>query len=167
MIEQVNLRSSFKEYKKVTPGFLLVGPYLRIVSGMFAFMMEKLLEGHDVELGGGQSLGTLGVRGTKDAKPKTDWKSTYELWNKNPQAKLDNERIVFLNEHSSGVTYHYYWWVEGMKIGYKTAYSLRFTEGAKDNLKNKIFAGQDYLTKVVKLKRENNVKAKRGFILTE
>lgn len=158
MIEQVNLRSSFKEYKKVTPNFLLVGPYMRIVTGMFKFMMEKLLDGHDVEVGGGQSLGTLGVRGNKNTKPKTDWKSTYKLWNSNPQAKADNERIVFLNEHSSGVTYHYYWWVEGMKIGYKAVYSLKFTEGAKDDLKNRIFAGQDYLTKVVKTKRQKDVK---------
>lgn len=160
MIEQVNLRSSFKEYKKVTPNFLLVGPYLRIVSGMFKFMMEKLVEGHDIELGGGQSLGTLGVRGAKGGKRKTDWKNTYKLWNSNPQARVDNERIYFTNDHSNGVTYHYYWWVEGMKIGYKAVYSLKFAEGAKDNLKNKIFAGQDYLTKVIKAKREKNVKLK-------
>ncbi len=167
MIEQVNLRSSFKEYKKVTSNFLLVGPYLRIVSGMFEFMIEKILDGHDVEVGGGQSLGTLGVRGTKDSKPGTDWKSTWALWNKNPQAKIDNERIVFTNDHSSGITYHYYWWTEGMKIGYKAVYSLKFTEGARDKLKNRIFAGQEYLTRVVKIKKERNVKVKTGFILTD
>lgn len=167
MIEQVNLRSSFKEYKKVTPDFLLVGPYLRIVSGMFLFMLEKVLQGHDVEVGGGQSLGTLGVRGTKGGKPGTDWKSTYALWNKNPEARANNERIVFLNEHSSGVTYHYYWWTEGMKIGYKAVYCLKFTEGARDSLKNMVFGGQDYLTKVVKVKKQNNVKTTKGFILTD
>lgn len=155
MIEQLTLVDSYKTYRKSVGEPLTKVEYANITGGLFRFMMERVWDGHDVELSGGRSLGTIAIRGSKTGKLRTDWKQTYILWNSNPQAKAANERIYYMNDHSNGISYHYCWWKEGMKIGNKKLYSFKFAKPNKRMLKKLIFEGREF---IMNLKYKKDVK---------
>lgn len=144
MIRTTNIRDSYyKQYVKTESVPVSRIIYTKIVIGFISFVMRKVFEGFDVRLAGGKSLGTIGIRGRR-LNPKidedgnitglsTDWKLTYELWNSDPEAKANNNRIYYMNEHSSSIRYKISWWSEGMVIANKYLYSLVFTYGPKGN----------------------------------
>ena len=154
MIRVTNLRDSHKYYKRKSENPVDVKTYLHIVTGFIAFKMRKMFEGYDIELSGGKSLGTVGIRGRRFKRNSEgklrglsiNWKETNILWAAKPEAKVNREFIYYLNEHSNGVRYNLVWWKAGMKIGNKLLYSLTFSKMNKRKLTKLIREGKEYIT---------------------
>lgn len=157
MIKTTNLRDSHKFYLENTsnPNPVKAKIYLRIVAGYIKYIIRKVFEGHDVQLSGGRSLGSIGIRGTK-VIPKLneqgeirglapDWGSTRKLWESNPEAKEKRTIVYHTNDHTNGVRYKLVWWREGMNIGNKRIYSLVFCKANKRMVKPMILSGKEYL----------------------
>lgn len=163
MIETVTVRDSYKYYKDNTTDPIPPKEYYRIISGFLKFIMKKVFEGHNVQLSNGQSLGAIGIRGTK-MKPRLndegqirglapDWGSTRKLWNENPEAKATKKIVYHFNEHTNGISYRLVWWRKKMKIANKFIYSLVFTKGPKGNkrhLSKLLKEGKEYLVTLEK-----------------
>ena len=159
MVEKVNLRDSYKYYKTCNPASTVdVKIYLYIITGFVKFIMQKVFDGFDVELAGGRSLGTIGIRGKK-LIPKleeqgnmihgsVDWGATRKLWESNHEAKKNKVLLKHLNEHTNGIAYNLLWWPTGMKIGNKRLYNLVFCKPNKRKASAYFFSGREYLVRV-------------------
>lgn len=159
-METKNLRDSYKYYKTYGEHNKVdIKTYLLIVTGFIKYIMFKVFEGYDVNLSTNNSLGMLGVRGTKVIPRLSDkgniiglapdWVKTNELWNRNPEAKQKKELIFCMNEHTNGVRYRISWIKKGIKLSNNSLYSLIFTKGPSGNKRrlNKLIKeeGKEYL----------------------
>ncbi len=137
MIEILNTKSSYKHYKDTRNGTVDVRTYLKIIHGFIKFIMDKVFDGFDVHLSNSDSLGVIGIRGTK-VKPYVNedgeikgvapsWSKTRALWNENPEAKERGDIIYCFNEHSGGIKYRLVWHKDDMKLHNKTYYYLKFS----------------------------------------
>ena len=150
----VNLRDTYKYYRKVSKGTYLVNDYLKICHLFMKFISKKVIEGHEVPLFG--KLGFLSVEGTK-RKIKflendllnlaPDWVKTKQLWESNEQAKKDKKIVYQLNENTSGVRYKFLWSRKNVCIDTKNIYSLRMTRENKRAVSNEIKSGTEYYIK--------------------
>lgn len=144
MIKTENLRSSYKFYKDNNPNPVDVKIYLKIVLGYIKFIMQKVYSGQDVQLSGGNSLGSIGVRGNKVVPTLNekgdivglapDWKKTIALWNENPEAKERKEKVYCFNEHTNGIRYRLVWHKARMILPNKSLYMLTFSRDNKREL---------------------------------
>lgn len=156
MIEKVNLRDSYKYYKNTTSTPVDVRIYLYIVAGFIKFLVKKVFEGYDVQLSGGRSLGTIAIRG-KRTNVRVDeitgeilgaavnWKDTKKLWEANPIAKEQGDKIFYLNEHTNGVRYSFKWFMQGMNVANKNLYFLKLCKPNKRKLVALLNDGKEYL----------------------
>ncbi len=151
---EANARDSYKLYKQISEAPILDKPYLDIVGGYRAFLVEKALEGEEVTLPA--RMGTLSFRGRKaplkfDSKgvPKLppDWKATLALWERNPEAKLTKKLVFCTNEHTGGVVYKFSWSKNRVPIENKTLYSLRMTKTHKNEGHHTIKSGREFLVR--------------------
>lgn len=55
---------------------------------------------------------------------KVDWKSTNELWLNDPQAKEDKVLLYYLNQHTNGFSYKWFWDKYRCSGKFKAAYSF-------------------------------------------
>ena len=158
-MEKKNLRDSYKFYKQTAEHEKVdIKIYLSIVLGFIKCLMGKVFEGYDVNLSSNNSLGTIGIRGTK-VKPKIskngkimglapDWVKTNELWNNNPEAKQNKELIFCMNEHTNGIRYRINWFKRGITSTNGYLYSLIFTKGPSGNkrkVRDLVISGKEYL----------------------
>jgi hypothetical protein len=116
---------------------------LKIALAFFKGILEHLLEGGEVKL---PFLGLFKiVKKKRDlTKLKPNWKSTKELWEKNPQAKKDKKLVFHLNEHSKGYYYKFYW--KKGKIQNVSVYSFIPVRSAQRSLASLILnENKDYI----------------------
>lgn len=154
MIRETNIRDSYKYYRRNVECPLDIKTYMHIATGFIAFKIRKMFEGFDVQLSGGRSLGTVGIRGRRMKFDENgsvvglapDWKNTIELWNRNPEAKANKEFIYHLNEHTNGIKYNLVWWKAGMLIADKLLYSLTFCKPNRRKLTRLLKEGKEYIT---------------------
>lgn len=154
-IETVNIRDSYKWYKEnhVHPR-VDIKVYMHIVTGFMKFLGEKILDGFQVKLGGGDSLGTLAVVGKR---PKVrfegdkimglapDWSATKKMWAEFPELKEKKQLVFYTNDHTNGIRYNLVWWKTGMKIGNKYLYTFVFCKPMKRALSKLLREGKEYL----------------------
>lgn len=149
-----NLRDSYKEYMQVD-GAVDIKTYLLITGEYNKFLVDKVLEGHEVTLPA--RLGVLRIQGKQqevrfDEEGKIqglapDWVKTKELWDKNPEAKKRKQRVFHTNAETDNTRYKYFWSKVRVLIENKSLYSLRMTRGNKRAVHNMIKAGKKYLTR--------------------
>jgi len=168
MIPQENIRSSYRYYKLHYEKPIHRDIYIKIVVGFMAFIVKKVAEGFFVRLSGGDSLGTIGVRGKKarawidketdEVKgAKVNWYLTTKLWKENPEAKAEGRKIYYLNEHTNGIRYKLVWLKEDMKLANKNLYTFRPCHSFSQAIYKEIMKGREFLiTERKKFKR--NVK---------
>lgn len=161
MVEKVNLRDSYKYYKANNPNPIDVKIYLYIVVGFITFLVQKLIEGFDIELAGGKSLGTIGIRGRKpdviidkegNIRLPKDYGATNKMWKENPELKEQRQYVYHTNEHTNGLCYRVYWWQYGMKIANKRLYYIDICKGTSRKIAASIKSGKEYAVTLQKYK---------------
>lgn len=127
----------------------MVGKFLKLV-------VDKILEGYEVQLSGGESLGSVAVRGYKQkvffneegemkGRP-IDWKATKEFWLSNPEEAAKGTKIFHFNDHSNGITYNIVWLTHEAKLRNKSYYTFKFGRRfLKNVLAANIKEGKEYL----------------------
>lgn len=159
MIPQVTLADSHKSYKKECRQtrkykWYREEVYLKIAGGFMAFMMKKVFEGHDVKLGSGDTLGAIGVRGSR-VQPRIDeegnlkglapdWGTTNKLWRENEQARENRTIIFYTNDHTGGIRYNLVWYKGRMRWQNKLLYMLTFSKTNRRMLSEHILNGREY-----------------------
>lgn len=146
-IDNAKTRTSENEEKRI---------FSLIFIGYIKFMMKKVFEGFDVQLGNRYVLGVLSIRGKKkkikfdeNGKPTNlapDFKATNELWAKRPDLKEKKHMIYHLNEHSEGITYSIRWYKDKSIIPQKFIwfYSIAFARNIKRTVPRMVRAGKEY-----------------------
>lgn len=149
----LNLRTSYKYYKKNAENPVSVKIYVYVLLGFLKFMMQKIFDGKDVRLPA--KLGVLGIRGKK-VKPRLDkdgniiglapnWKKTIELWNKDPEAKEKKKMVYHFNEHTNGLRYKIHWFKTNSVVKNIHMYSIRFSRDNKRMVTQLANSGKEYL----------------------
>lgn len=147
------IRTSYPFYKKNVESPKDNKTYIAVANGFMQFIMEQVIEGHEVVLPA--RLGSLeirGRRGTIKINPETglrslppDWVRTRALWNSNPQAKAERKIVYCLNEESSGLIYKVHWSKRNILVENKRLYSLRIARTPKRLISQSIKSGKEYL----------------------
>ena len=116
------------------------------------FLSSKLLERGEIIIP--DRLGRLMVLGKKvkvrieEGKIKglaPDWVKTKELWEEDPQAKLDKQLVYHFNENTNGIRYKYFWSKSRVLVTNKTLYNLKMTRENKRTLSKLVTEGKEYL----------------------
>lgn len=150
----VNIRSSYKTYKKAVDNPVEEKQYLKIASGYIKFLIQKILEGEEVTLPA--KLGTLFIQGVKknlkfnkDGIPllPPNWAATKKLWDSNPDAKATRKIVYCLNENTDGVVYKLHWSKNRVPIENKLYYNFILTRANKRAIHQQIVEGKEYLIK--------------------
>jgi len=151
---ELNIASAYSSYYKSTDTPVTKSEYLKIANGYMKFLFAKVLKGEEVSLP--SRLGSMFVTGVKK-KLRFDingvpllppnWGKTKQLWDRNPEAKLNKKLVYCTNEETDGITYKLHWSKNKVFIENKSLYSLRITRGNKRAIHNSIKAGQEYFIK--------------------
>lgn len=148
------VRGTYSTYKKKSKSEnpVSIQDFMKINNAFSKFLVEELLLGKAIFLPGG--LGVVKVSGkkqkikvTEDGKVKgaaVDWKTTKELWARNPKAKEEKKRIFFTNEHSDGIRYYFKWSNYSVPLANKVFYEMVMNRRAKRLLAKVIRAGASY-----------------------
>jgi len=160
MIEVKNLRQGYKYYKtEIAPKTTIdINLYLKITQGFMKFQVNKLLQGYDVELGVGESLGTLRVREYKSKAYINEhgeikgvppsWSKTKKLWDSDPVAKANRQLVYCFNEHSDGNIYSVKWYTGKSRLYNKQYYHFKLSRANKRALNRLINQGKEYAISV-------------------
>lgn len=154
---KVSLSDSFK-YSKLKMSY---NEYAEINKGFMKFIMNKVLEGEQIELP--VRMGILMVVGRK-VTPKIDengnignlapdWVKTKKLWDSNPQAKEAKTLVYHMNEHTNGVRYKIIWDKSMSGAMNKILYIFKPSRENKRKTWKSILAGKEFY---VKPSRNNN-----------
>lgn len=154
MIDRKNIDDCYLFYSQNSKTPVSSKLYKEIVYGFFKFIIRKVLEGFEVHLSGGHTLGTLSVQGTKlQAKVDEetgeikglpiDWKTTKQMWEKYPEQKY-KEYYYHLNEHSGGVLYSLHWRKESSLLINKYLYAFIPCRANKRTVPKKVREGNEY-----------------------
>lgn len=149
-----NTASAYSSYYKSTDTPVDKSMYLKIANLYMKFLFAKVLDGEEVTLP--SRLGSMFITGTKK-KLKFDvngvpllppnWGKTKELWDRNPEAKLNKKLVYCINEETDGIVYKLHWSKNRVYIENKSLYSLRITRDNKRAIHKRIKAGQEYIVK--------------------
>ena len=150
----LNLRESYKLYKKTAENPTDIQEYLLLAAEYNKFLIKKVLEGKEVTLP--SKMGTLCIIGRKqkirfDKDGKViglapDWVKTKKLWDSNPIAKAEKKRVFHINSATEGVRYKFLWSKKNVLVQNKTLYSLRLTRTNKRAVHANILNGAQYKT---------------------
>jgi hypothetical protein len=110
---------------------------------------EKILDGYFFKMP--SRMGILSVTrrkefiGFKDGKAVTnrpiDWRSTIELWEKDPESKEQKKLVRYLNKHTNGWIYKIAYNRHYANYTNKTVYSLKINRKINRELGENIFNG--------------------------
>lgn len=149
-----SIKDSYKLYRENKENKISLKDYLKISAGYNKFLMNKVLEGETVTLPA--KFGTLAIVGRKQkirynengdvVGLAPDWVKTKALWNSNPKAKENRQRVFHTNEHSSMMRYRFHWSKARVLVTNKTLYALRMTRENKRAVNQRINKGQEYKT---------------------
>lgn len=164
MIEQVNITKSYKYYRQQDPSGVPgldykkgMPVYIKIVSGLMKFIMQKVFEGNDVVLGA--KLGKISIRGekvvpiiveNKETGEKEirgvapNWGETKKLQARDEEAKRKRTIVYCFNEHSNGIKYEFVWDRVNVLIKNKNYYQLTFSYDNRRELTRLIYEGKEY-----------------------
>lgn len=130
-------------------GKLPRGLFGEILRDMNLLIANKILEGYSFKMP--SRMGVLSVTKTKaflnyeDGEVKTnrpiDFKSTMDLWEKNPDAKAQKKLVRFLNKHTNDYIYKIYYNRFFATFRNKSVYSIQVNRWMKRELAKRIFAG--------------------------
>lgn len=136
-----------------TPEKIPAKDFKNISYAFLESVIEDVFSGKVVRLPA--KMGHLSIVGRK-IKPKVnpetgeieglapDWKSTYKMWNKNPEKKEKKEIIYFLNEHTQTIRYRFFWSKKNIYSEYKDFYTLVMCRKVKRLMAKQIFEGKEY-----------------------
>lgn len=153
MKKHYNIRDSYKLYSK-EQNPVDATTYVDINKEFMKFLMRKCFEDGIVNIP--ERLGTLQINGKKptvkyiDGNIKgllPDWKSTKELWERDPIAKENKQLVYHFNEETNGIRYSFFWSKARVLVPNKTLYNLRLTRTNKRILAALIKQGKEYLIK--------------------
>lgn len=113
---------------------------------------EEILNGYSFKIP--SRLGVLAVTKKKEfivlndegkvvTNRPVDFKSTMELWAKDPQAKAEKKLIRFLNKHTGGYIFSFRFNKSYATFKNKTVYNLNINRELKRTLAKRIFNGFD------------------------
>lgn len=148
-----NLRKSYKLYRDKGNKAVNCKDYLKIVNSLMKYIFEKTLEGYEVKLF--NRTGSLKIVGKKE-KPKLDengeiiglapdWVKTKKLWETDPKAKEERQRVYHFNEHTNGIRYRMAWSRKGILAKYKEYYSFKLMRANKRAINKKALDGKEYI----------------------
>ena len=130
-------------------GILPRGLFGEILREMNLKIADKILDGYSFKMPA--RMGVLCVTKSKaflnyeDGEVKTnrpiDFKSTLDLWEKNPEAKAQKKLVRFLNKHTNDYIYRIYFNRFFATFKNKSVYSLQVNRWMKRELAKRIFAG--------------------------
>lgn len=153
MHTKINIRESYRYYKKNVDSPVEVKVYVYIILGYIKFLVSKILKAHDVRLPA--ELGVFGVRGRK-IKPKIDengnivglapdWGGTKALWARDESAKEKKTILFHFNDHTGGFRYKLIWFKRNVRFKNRSAYSFRLCRPNRRAISRLIKQGQEYL----------------------
>lgn len=70
-----------------------------------------------------------------------DWKSTKELWARDPQAKKEKRIIRYMNDHSDGYTFTLFWDRSSCRVMNFKWYKAKLLKANKELLGSEVLAG--------------------------
>lgn len=118
----------YKKFKKEHPEYkkLTFEQFKRVIRTYNTMIMDYVLEtGKEFKLPFGFGVITINKKkqvvffekdGVKRVVLAVDWKTTKELWEKNPEAK-ENKKVIFLtNEHSEGYRFKWLWFPKSARF---------------------------------------------------
>jgi hypothetical protein len=150
-----NVRDSYKLYKKSVDNSVELKEYILYANEYNKFLVEKVLDGHEVTLP--VRFGTLCIIGRKqkvsyneDGTIKglaPDWVKTKQLWENNPKAKEEKKLLYHINSHTDNTIYRFLWSKKRILTENKILYSLKMTRDNKRVVHNLIKKGKQYITK--------------------
>lgn len=149
----ITARNSYKFYRtKAVEKKVTVEVYTSVFSDFMKYFLDRVLQGEEMKLP--ERFGTLRVEGKKkepilneDGKitnMPVDWKSTKELWARNPEAKEKKKVVFFLNEHTNGIVNSLRWRKKGAIFPNKELYSISKAKGVRKQVSKKTMEGQAY-----------------------
>ena len=155
--QTITIGDTYERYLQETPEEDQVdkSSYVALCRAFNRLMMDRVIKGDKIALPA--KLGTLEVKGFKENFDienggiirglSPNWKATKELWEREPQTKIDGKIIYNTNEHSDGVRYKYLWSKRNCHIRNHALYSLRITRAMKRTLSLLIQNGAEYQSK--------------------
>jgi len=159
---KANLRTVVDSYKYYREKFgkkntVTRATYLRLNYEFILFVVGKLMEGHTIEFISFGRFDIIGreqkIRIDKEGNIQglsIDYKSTNELWRKDPEAKKNRKRVYYDNIHSNNVIYKLRWLsgnnspVRGLNYRFLTFIPSRAN---KRGLAKLIKSGKEYFIK--------------------
>ncbi len=153
----LTVKSSFKNYEADSKNPIERKEYIEVADLFHKFLMQKVLDGEEIELP--QKLGLLSIIGRKvkvrfneDGTPRglsPNWGKTKALWARDPIAKENKQRVFNLNQHTSGVRYRFHWSKLNVTVPHKTLYSLRLSRENKRAVNRLVVEeGKEYIIKI-------------------
>lgn len=165
MKKSIGTREAYKLYHKEALNPAPVDVYLAISQGFAKFIMELLIKGETVKLP--ERLGVLSYIGTK-TKPRIengeikglakDWKSTVELWKRDPKAKEEKKYIYFFNERTNGIRYKMIWSKKHVFIPNKDFYTFVLSRINKRRFWTELLNGTEYYVKPLIRKEDGKIR---------
>lgn len=147
-----SIRDSYKIYKENNINTIEYSVFSYIVKIYMKFLIDKLFTTGELIIP--ERIGKIQIIGKKQ-KIKIeedtikglapDWKSTKELWEKDPKAKENKQVVYHFNENTNGIRYKFLWSKDRVLLSNKTLYDLRMTRENKRRLAKTIQGGKEYL----------------------
>lgn len=150
--EIYNISKSYKTYKRDSNEPIELTNYLKIANGFMKHLYNVLVDKGEVRIP--ERLGVIKIIGRKtkirveDGVIKglvPDWKSTKELWDRDPESKENKQLVYHFNELTDGIRYKFLWSRRRVLVSNKSLYDLKMTRANKRNLSKLIQEGKEYL----------------------
>ena len=152
---KTNLRESYRHYRKRVEDPLDQKRYLALNAAYNRFLLEKVLDGHEVTLP--SRMGTLCITGKKQKVRfddegnikglAPDWVATKALRGKSEKARKERKIVYHINNETGGYRYRFTWSKKNAIVANKTLYSLKMTRGNKREASKRIKEGTQYITR--------------------
>ena len=147
------IRTSYSLYKERNPEAVEINVYIKIVQGLFKYMIKKMFEGYEVKMF--SRLGSLQIVGRK-VRPRVDeqgnvkglapnWAETKKLWDNDPKAKEEKQLVYCFNENTMGIRYKCLWSKKNVNTKNKGIYSFRLVRANKRKINQLANEGKEYL----------------------
>lgn len=165
-MKEKRIKDAYEFYKTNTENPLGYSMYVKIAEGYTNFIMEKVMDGNDVQLGA--RLGTIAIRGKK-VRPVINcrgeikgvapsWGKTRKMWMEKADAlgisleeyiantpKEERGMIYCFNEHTNGIRYSLVWIKRNVYVPNKDYYTLTFVRSVKRAVRDAANSGKEYL----------------------
>lgn len=138
----MTIRDTYKYYKSKSKNPVSISVYTKIINAYICFIMGYVFEGIEVSLP--SRFGSIKIVGRKQKVSfdeegnikglSPNWRRTKELWDSDPQAKLDKKLVYNTNENTNGVIYRFHWSKGLCTLKFKSIYSIVMTRANKREL---------------------------------